>query len=186
MRPTPEAAEYSNEMFEGEMRNPKEDEQSHLKLDDLDYTFDSVTTIIVRGDGFFYWLVLLAFILLGGLVFAATSRFQHRKRADESSSLKPRTFSRHSVPHSMSSIEEPAWTGVVIRDTLIAFHQTLPPTKKWVPSETLSEWARRIGLIDTDFKPYLDERYGMTDPVTPEQVARFRKTLEQYKNRLQH
>lgn len=186
LRPTPEAFEDSNEMFEGTMRHPKEDEQSLLKLDYLDYTIDSVATVIERGDGLFYWLLFIAFVVLGGLIFAANIRFQHRKRADETASFTTRTFSRHSVPSSMTSVEEPAWTGVTIRDALIAFNQALPPAKKWLPTETVSEWARRIELTDVDFKSYLDERYGMTDPVTPEQVARFRTTLEQYENRSHH
>ncbi|MCT4776819.1 MULTISPECIES: hypothetical protein [Exiguobacterium] len=186
LRPTPEAFEDSNEMFEGTMRHPKEDEQSLLKLDYLDYTIDSVATVIERGDGLFYLVLLLACVLLSVLIFAANIRFQHRKRADETASFTTRTFSRHSVPSSMTSVEEPAWTGVTIRDALIAFNQALPPAKKWLPTETVSEWARRIELTDVDFKSYLDERYGMTDPVTPEQVARFRTTLEQYENRSHH
>lgn len=186
LRPTPEASEYSNEMFEGTMRNPKEDEQSLLKLDYLDYTIDSVTTVIERGDGLFYWLLFLAFVVLGGLIFTFKYHFKPRKRASETDSVTRRTFSRHSAPSSMSRVEEPAWTGVTIRDALIAFNQTLPSAKKWLPSETVLEWARRIELTDIDFKPYLDERYGMTNPVTPEQVAHFRTTLEQYENRLHH
>lgn len=180
LRPTPAESEYLMESSEGKMRIPKEEEQSRLKLDYLDYTIDSVTTVIERGDGLFYWVLLLACVLLSVLIFAAYIHFQHRKRADETASLMTRTFSRHPVPSSMTSVEEPAWTGVTIRDALIAFNQELPSAKKWLPTETVLEWARRIELTDVDFKPYLDERYGMTDPVTPEQVARFRTTLEQY------
>lgn len=186
LRPTPEASEYSNEMFEGTMRNPKEEEQSLLKLDYLDYTIDTVTTVIERGDGLVYWLLFLAFVVLGGLIFTAKYRFKSRKRASKTALFTTRTFSRHSVPSSMTSGEEPAWTGVTIRDALIAFNQALPPAKKWLPTETVIEWAQRIELTDIDFKPYLDERYGMTDPVTSEHVARFRTTLEQYENRSHH
>lgn len=184
LRPTPAESECMMESSEGKMRIPKEEEQSRLKLDYLDYTIDSVTTVIERGDGLFYWLLMLACVLLSGLIFTANIRFQHRKRADETASFTTRTFSRHSVPSSMTSVEEPAWTGVTIRDALIAFNQALPPAKKWLPSETVLEWARRIELTDIDFKPYLDERYGMTDPVTQDQVDCFRRRLEQYQNLL--
>lgn len=180
LRPTPEASGYSNEMFEGAMRNPNEEELSRLKLDYLDYTIDSVTTVIDRGDGLFYWLLFLACVLLGGLIFTAKYRLKYRKRAKETALFTSRPSLRHSVSSSMASVEEPAWTGVTIRDALIAFNQALPPAKKWMSTETVLEWAHRIGLTDIDFKPYLDERYGMADPVTPEQVARFCMTLEQY------
>lgn len=184
LRPTPAESEYLMESSEGKMRIPKEEEQSRLKLDYLDYTIDSVTTVIERGDGLFYWVLILACVLLSVLIFAANIRFQHRKRADETASFTTRTFSRHSVPSSMTSVEEPAWTGVTIRDALITFNQALPPAKKWLPTETVLEWARRIELTDIDFKPYLEERYGMTDSVTPKEVERFRRRLEQYQDRL--
>lgn len=186
LRPTPAESEYLMESSEGKMRIPKEEEQSRLKLDYLDYTIDSVTTVIERGDGLFYWLLFLAFVVLGGLIFTFKYHFKPRKRASETASFTTRTFSRHPVPSSMTRVEEPAWTGVTIRDALIAFNQALPPAKKWLPTETVLEWARRIELTDIDFKPYFDERYGMTNPVTPEQVAHFRTTLEQYENRLHH
>lgn len=184
LRPTPAESEYSLETYEGTMRNPKEEEQSRLKLDYLDYTIDSVTTVIERGDGLFYWVLLLACMLLGVLIFAAKIRLQNHKRADETGSFRMRTFFRRSVPNSMTRFEEPAWTGVTIRDALIAFNQALLPTKKWLPTEKFLEWSWRIELTDIDFKPYLDERYGMTDSVTPEEVARFRRRLEQYQDRL--
>ncbi|XCA82119.1 hypothetical protein ABKJ26_07745 [Exiguobacterium mexicanum] len=184
LRPTPAESEYLMESSEGKMRIPKEEEQTRLKLDYLDYTIDSVTTVIERGDGLFYWLLFLAFVVLGGLIFTFKYHFKPRKRASETASFTTRTFSRHPVPSSMTYFEEPAWTGVTIRDALIAFNQMLPPAKKWLPTETVLEWARRIELTDIDFKPYLDERYGMTDSVTPEEVDRFRRRLEQYQDRL--
>jgi len=147
LRPTPAESEYLMESSEGKMRIPKEEEQSRLKLDYLDYTIDSVTTVIERGDGLFYWVLLLACVLLSVLIFAANIRFQHRKRVDETASLMTRTFSRHPVPSSMTSVEEPAWTGVTIRDALIAFNQALPSAKKWF---RLRVFARRSNSMRTD------------------------------------
>lgn len=181
LRATPEASGYSNEMFEGAMRNPNEEEElSRLKLDYLDYTIDSVTTVIDRGDGHFYWLLSLALLLLVGLIIFTRHRLKYRNRASETASFSKRKSNRPSISNSVKRVAEPAWTGVTIRDALIAFNQALPPAKKWMSTETVFEWAQRIGLTDIDFKPYLDERYGMTDSVTPEQVARFCTTLEQY------
>lgn len=181
LRPTLPESEYSNETFGGTMRQPKEGEVSRLKQDYLENTIDSVTTVIERGGSLFYWVLLLTCIVLIGLIVTVSLRYNRHPSAEWTRGVTgPTTHRSNSRPSNRQ--QEPVWTGETVRDILIAFNLALPPTKKWMPSETVFEWAWRIGLTDIDFKPYLDVRYGVTVSVKPEEIARFREVLEQYQN----